>query len=72
MGTRRTQLTQHALLCTERDALEAVISEQQAYNALQAQGSEGARTEFANLPSLTRSLDVIMNKIATVERSLEL
>jgi len=72
LATRRTQLQQHDLLCAERDAIEATLSEQRAFKSITAQGDYGSSTEFVNLEALRKNLSQVLADIANIERQLGL
>ncbi len=72
LADRRTQTESHTILCAKRDKLEATIDEQHAFKAITAQGDYGSSTEFTNIDSLERSLTRTLDKIAVLERQLEL
>ncbi len=72
LADRRTQTTQHDILCTQRNDIESTLSEQRAYRSLSAQGEAGSETQFVDLASLKNDLMEVENRIAVLERHLEL
>ncbi len=65
---RRTLTETIQKLELRRDEIENKLSAHESYKALQAQGNQGARTEFTDPVKLEESLDKINNKLATLYR----
>jgi DNA gyrase/topoisomerase IV subunit A len=63
---RRTLAEEITQLETERDALETLLSEQERYSELEAQGTEGAKTRFTDPKKLYERLDKIKNRLSVL------
>ncbi len=65
---RRTITEQLTKLETERDRLEDTLSEQEGYQSLSAQGSNGAETNFTDISKIHSRLAAIYNSLETLYR----
>ena len=63
---RRTISEEIALLEAERDRLERILSEQERYQKLKAQGMFGSETTFTDYTALTNQLNRVKEKLTTL------